>query len=133
MKHNSHCIVCKQPATAPRGNYNAKKPTLCFRKKCRHTRKIELQRARRAQKELFDKSVIQALTLPDDKARKVIAPALPLPTADTTSIADNYRDCDALPSRAKSRPPRARAERDTSRISRRAGKKPRRGKRAPAV
>jgi len=51
-KFDSHCIICKRPATAPAGNFNAKKVTLCFRKKCRHQRKMELQKERRKQKKI---------------------------------------------------------------------------------
>lgn len=129
MKHNSHCIICKKPATAPRGNFNAKKPTLCRSVKCRHTRKMELQRDRRRQKELFDKSELQALTLPDDKANREVAPDLPLPTANTTSTAGNSPASGVRPSRERSRPRPARAAHRSERTSTRGAKKPARGKR----
>jgi hypothetical protein len=51
-KFDSHCIICKRPCFAPKGNFNVKKVTLCWRKKCQHQRKIELQRARRQQKKM---------------------------------------------------------------------------------
>jgi hypothetical protein len=53
MKHetnNSHCVVCKKPCCAPRGNWNANSVSLCKSKKCRTQRRTELQRKRRKQK-----------------------------------------------------------------------------------
>ncbi len=52
-KFNSHCVVCKKPCVAPRGNWNAQLASLCPSKKCRHKRKIELQKERRRQREMF--------------------------------------------------------------------------------
>lgn len=46
---DSHCVVCKCPAAAPRGNFNAKRVTLCLSPECRRQRKSELQRERRRQ------------------------------------------------------------------------------------
>lgn len=53
MKFDSHCIVCKKPAFAPRGDWNRNTVTLCKSKKCHRKRKSELQKERRRQKELF--------------------------------------------------------------------------------
>ena len=91
---------------------------------------MDLQRARRAQKELFDKSELQALTLTGDKARKEVALYLPAQIADKFSNADNSQGCDARRSRAQSRPRPARATRRSERISHLARNKLRRGKRA---
>lgn len=49
---DSFCCVCKEPANAPRGNFNAKRVTLCKKKRCRRQRKSELQREQRRQKNL---------------------------------------------------------------------------------
>ena len=49
VKFNSHCEVCKKPAMAPEGNFNAKKITLCRNPKCHRRRKTELQKERRRQ------------------------------------------------------------------------------------
>jgi hypothetical protein len=49
-KYNSHCIICKKPAHAPKGNFNARAVTLCKSKKCVRQRRTELQRERRKQK-----------------------------------------------------------------------------------
>lgn len=127
-KFDSHCVVCKKPADSPKGNYNAKRVTLCKSVKCRHQRKIELQRARRAQKELFGKNELRAVTLRNGKARKEVARALPLPVADNFSTGDNYRVNDALHSAAQSRLQQAREARHNAHTSRPAEKKPRRGK-----
>lgn len=51
-KFNSNCCVCKKPAMAPKGNFNAQRVTLCKRAKCRRLRKTKLQKERRRQKEL---------------------------------------------------------------------------------
>jgi predicted nucleic acid-binding Zn ribbon protein len=50
--YNSHCIVCKKPAMAPKGNFNANRATLCLSAKCRRRRKTQLQQVRRMQREL---------------------------------------------------------------------------------
>lgn len=52
MKYDSHCCVCKKPCMAPRGNFNVNRVSLCTDKVCRRTRKTELQREARKQKEL---------------------------------------------------------------------------------
>jgi hypothetical protein len=41
--------MCLRPCIAPAGNWNAKRVTLCGREKCKHIRRMELQRARRKQ------------------------------------------------------------------------------------
>jgi hypothetical protein len=51
-KFDSHCIICKRPCFAPKGNYNAKSVTLCPSKKCRTQRQTELQKERRKQKKM---------------------------------------------------------------------------------
>ena len=48
-KYDSHCIVCKTPCFAPKGNFNAKRVTICGKKKCRNKRRAECQRNRRSQ------------------------------------------------------------------------------------
>jgi len=48
-KYDRHCCVCAAPCAAPRGNFNAKKVSLCGKKKCRLQRRSELQRERRKQ------------------------------------------------------------------------------------
>lgn len=64
QKFDSHCVVCKRPAFAPKGNFNATKVTLCDRPKCIRQRRAELQRERRKQRELFARPTIV------DEARK---------------------------------------------------------------
>jgi hypothetical protein len=49
---NSHCIICKQPCYAPKGNWNINLVSLCKKAKCRRQRKTELQREARRQREL---------------------------------------------------------------------------------
>jgi hypothetical protein len=51
-KFDSHCIICKRPCFAPKGNYNAKSVTLCPSKECRTQRRTELQKKRREQKKM---------------------------------------------------------------------------------
>jgi hypothetical protein len=51
-KFDSHCIICKRPCFAPKGNWNAKKVTLCASPKCFRQRKTELQKERRKQKKI---------------------------------------------------------------------------------
>ena len=127
MKYDSHCIVCKRPAMAPKGNLNAKRVTLCQRKECRHKRKIELQRERRRQKELFDKSELQALTLCGDEDRTKAAPSTVGPSRGKASTAGNSQASDARPSREQSRRPAKSKPRHKRHISLRAKGKSRRG------
>ncbi len=53
--YDSHCVVCKKPCRAPRGNFHANSVSICKRKKCQITRKTELQKERRRQRILFPK------------------------------------------------------------------------------
>lgn len=62
MKHDSHCIICKAPATAPRGNWNAHLVTLCGKKSCRRLRKTQLQKERRKQLDLFQPAKLPSAT-----------------------------------------------------------------------
>lgn len=52
QQFDSHCIECKRPCKAPRGNFNAQRVSLCKRKKCRRDRKTALQREARKQLDL---------------------------------------------------------------------------------
>lgn len=49
---DSHCVECKQPCFAPRGNFNAHRVSLCKSKVCRRARKTALQREARKQLDL---------------------------------------------------------------------------------
>jgi hypothetical protein len=127
-KFDSHCVVCKKPAHSPKGNYNAKRATLCKSVKCRHLRKIELQRARRAQKELFGKLELRAVTSTDGKKHKAVEPSTHEQAPGKVSTGDNSRVNDELHSAAQSRLQQAREARHNAHTSRPGGKKPRRGK-----
>jgi hypothetical protein len=66
-KYDSHCIVCKKPCFAPRGNFNTQRVSLCKDKKCRRQRKTELQREARKQKDLFPVNLDKDQGLPTAK------------------------------------------------------------------
>ena len=123
-KYDSHCVVCKKPAHSPKGNYNARRVTLCNSVKCRHQRKIELQRARRAQKELFGKTELQSVISPDGKKRIAIEPSTRAQASSKASSGDNYQANGVRPFAAKSRPQRDHAGQNNSRIAFLIKKKP---------
>jgi hypothetical protein len=123
-KFDSHCIVCKKPAHSPKGNFNAKRVTLCKSVKCRHLRKIELQRARRAQKELFGKTELRSLILPDDKNHKAIGSFHQLKASNKASIGGNSQVHDEQPSSAQLHQRPSRKSRHIEGTSHQASEKP---------
>lgn len=73
-KFDSHCEICKRACFAPRGNYNAKRISLCDRLPCIRKRRCELQRARRAQRELIPRtSIVDAARKAKRKAKAATA------------------------------------------------------------
>lgn len=70
-KFDSHCVECKKPCMAPRGNFNANRVSLCKSPKCRRSRKSALQREARKQKELL----LPAMPTPTVRGCKVRKPS----------------------------------------------------------